>query len=149
MGILSGDRSQATRTVDRLSRMITGAHILLYSTQAEADRAFFRDVLGFPYVDAGEGWLIFGLPAAEAGIHPAEGSTGPDPGGHRLLGAALYLMCDNLPLLMNSLRAKGVRFGEMEEAAWGIKTTMELPSGGEIGLYQPTHPTALELKKTK
>ena len=126
--------------------MIIGAHLLLYSNQPAADRAFFRDVLGFPYVDAGEGWLIFALPSAEAGIHPSDGASGQSHAGHRMLGTALYLMCDNLMLLMNSLRTKGVRFTEVEEVAWGIRTTIQLPSGGEIGLYQPAHPTALDLK---
>lgn len=126
--------------------MIIGAHLLLYSSQPEADRAFFRDVLGFPYVDAGGGWLIFALPKAEAGIHPLDGESASTHAGHRMLGAVLYLMCANLTLLMNSLRAKNVRFTEVEEEEWGIRTTTQLPSGSEIGLYQPAHPTALDLK---
>lgn len=129
--------------------MIIGAHLLLYSRQPEADRAFFRDVLGFPYVDAGEGWLIFALPSAEAGIHPSDDEAAQTHAGHRMLGAVLYLMCDNLMLLINSLRTKNVRFTEVEEEAWGIRTTIQLPSGGEIGLYQPSHPTALDLKARK
>jgi len=122
---------------------ITGAHILLYSDNPEADRAFFRDVLDFRNVDAGGGWLIFALPSAEAGIHPTDGERRQLHGGRQLLGSVLYLMCDNLPALMKSLQAKGVSCSPVEEEDWGIKTTLLLPSGSEIGLYQPTHPTAL------
>jgi hypothetical protein len=126
--------------------MLIGAHILLYSDDPEADRAFFRDILGFPSVDAGEGWLIFKLPPAEVALHP----TGEDKhvlvhGGHRLLGSSLYLMCDDLRAQIRLLQAKKVQCTEIEEAPWGIKTTIKLPSGGEIGLYQPKHPTAFGL----
>ncbi len=122
---------------------VTGAHVLLYSNNPEADRAFFRDVLEFPAVDAGGGWLIFALPPAEVGIHPSEGERHQLHGGRRRLGSVLYLMCDNLPALIKSLEAKGVTCSAIEEEDWGIKTTIQLPSSGEIGLYQPTHPTAL------
>jgi hypothetical protein len=126
---------------------ITGAHVLLYSDNPEADRTFFRDVLGFGAVDAGGGWLIFALPPAEAGIHPSDGEKRSQVhGGRQLLGSVLYLMCDDLPALMKSLKAKGVSCSTVEEEDWGIKTTIQLPSGSEIGLYQPTHPTALGLK---
>ena len=128
-------------------RMITGAHILLYSQDAEADRGFFRDVLGFPFVDVGHGWLIFGLPPAEAAVHPADGGSVQAHGGHPLLGAVLYLMCDDLHGLLRTLEAKGVHCTEGTEEPWGIKTTLRLPSGGEIGLYQPSHPTALALSR--
>ena len=126
--------------------MITGAHVLLYSANPEADRAFFSDVLEFRSVDAGGGWLIFELPPAEAALHPADGDMGQLRGGGRLLGAVLYLMCDNLQSLMQSLAAKNVICTPVEEAQWGMKTTIPLPSGGEIGLYQPRHPTALHLE---
>lgn len=129
-----------------MSRGIIGAHVLLYSDNPEADRAFFRDILGFAAVDAGGGWLIFALPPAEAGIHPSDGEKRQLHGGRRLLSSVLYLMCDNLPALMKSLNDKGVSCSPAEEEDWGIKTTIKLPSGGEIGLYQPTHPTALGLK---
>jgi hypothetical protein len=125
---------------------ITGAHLLLYSESPEADRAFFRDVLSFPAVDAGGGWLIFALPPAEVGIHPSDGERRQLHGGRQLLGSVLYLMCDNLPALVQSLEAKGVTCSPVEEEDWGIKTTIQLPSGSEIGLYQATHPTALGLK---
>jgi catechol 2,3-dioxygenase-like lactoylglutathione lyase family enzyme len=126
--------------------MIMGAHILLYSEKPEADRAFFRDVLGFPSVDAGEGWLIFALPPSEVALHPTDGDNLRQlHGGRSLLGAVLYLMCDDLRSYIKSLQAKNVSCTAIEKAPWGIKTTIRLPSGGEIGLYQPTHPTALGL----
>jgi catechol 2,3-dioxygenase-like lactoylglutathione lyase family enzyme len=126
--------------------MIIGAHVLLYTSDPEADRAFFRDVLGFPYVDVGHGWLIFGLPPAEAAFHPTDGDDMKIHSGHALLGAVLYLMCDDLDAQIKSLAAKGVKSTEVEKEPWGIRTTIKLPSGGELGLYQPTHPTALNLK---
>jgi predicted enzyme related to lactoylglutathione lyase len=126
--------------------MITGAHFLLYSKDPEADRAFFRDVLQFRAVDAGGGWLIFALPPAELAIHPGGGDFTQAHADHPILGAALYLMCDDLPALIRTLESRGVRCTEVTEAPWGTKTTIRLPSGGEIGLYQPTHPTALGLR---
>jgi catechol 2,3-dioxygenase-like lactoylglutathione lyase family enzyme len=116
--------------------MISGAHVIVYSKDAEADRAFLRDVLGFASVDAGHGWLIFALPPAEAAVHPADGG-----GGHEL-----YFMCEDLKAEMASLAGKGVECSEVQELRWGSITKMRLPSGGEIGLYQPKHPTALGLK---
>src|SRR2546428_11161792 len=124
---------------------ITGAHVLLYSDNPEADRAFFRDVLDFRAVDAGGGWLIFALPPAEVGIHPSEGERRQLHGGRQLLTSVLYLMCDNLPALIKSLDAKNVSCSPVEEEDWGIKTTIQLTRGGEIGLYEPTHPTDLGL----
>ena len=121
--------------------MITGAHFLLYSTDADADRLFFRDVLGFRAVDAGGGWLILALPPAELGVHP--GDFKQVHAEHSMLGAVLYLMCDDLTSTMADLKTKGVRCSEVVEAEWGSKTTFALPSGGEIGLYQPSHPTAI------
>jgi hypothetical protein len=113
--------------------MIFGAHVIVYSTDAEADRAFFRDVLGYPWVDAGHDWLIFALPPAEVAVHPAEEVVGHD----------LYLMCDDLPAEMASLAERGVHCSEVEEARWGTVTKIRLPGGGEVGLYQPKHPTAV------
>jgi catechol 2,3-dioxygenase-like lactoylglutathione lyase family enzyme len=120
--------------------MIQGAHVVLYSKDAEADRAFFRDVLDFQVVDAGHGWLIFALPAAEAAIHPIEGEE-----QHQSLNASLYLMCDDLDALIASLKAKNVECAKIETQRWGITTAISLPSGGTLGLYQPAHPTALHL----
>ena len=116
--------------------MISGAHIVLYSKDAEADRAFFRDLLGFKYVDAGHGWLIFALPPAEAAVHPSG-----ENGAHEL-----YFMCDDLKAEMASLGDKGVQCSPVQEQRWGSITKMKLPGGGEVGLYQPKHPTALAMR---
>ena len=126
--------------------MLIGAHVLLYSDNPEADRAFFRDVLGFPYVDVGHGWLIFRLPPGEVAVHPTDGEKHElVHAGHRMLGASLYLMCDDLAAQIKLLKAKNVSCTEIEEERWGIRTTIKLPSGGELGLYQPKHPTAVGL----
>jgi catechol 2,3-dioxygenase-like lactoylglutathione lyase family enzyme len=109
--------------------MINGAHVVIYSQDAEADRAFLRDVLGFPSVDAGHGWLIFSLPPSEAAVHPDQ--TG---GRHEL-----YLLCDDVEIEVAALRAKGVPCIDVTDARWGLLTRITLPGGGEIGLYQPKH----------
>jgi hypothetical protein len=126
--------------------MIIGAHFLLYSTDPDADRAFFRDVLQFPAIDIGHGWLIFAMPPAEAALHPADGENLQVHGERPLLRSVLYLMCDDLDSLVSSLAAKNVVCTPISEAPWGRKTTIPLPSGGEVGLYQPSHPTALGLR---
>jgi catechol 2,3-dioxygenase-like lactoylglutathione lyase family enzyme len=113
--------------------MIFGAHIILYSKDATADRAFLKDVLGFSSVDAGHGWLIFALPPAEVAVHPD-----PENGRHEL-----YFMCDDLKAEMAALRKRGVLCSDVEEARWGSITKVQLPGGGEVGLYQPKHPAAL------
>ena len=129
-----------------MSRII-GAHVLLYSTNADADRAFVRDVLGFKHVDVGHGWLIFGMSPAELAVHPAdEGAPEREHAGHKMLGAHVYLMCDDLKGFIRTLEAKKIGCTEIETERWGIRTTIKLPSGGELGLYQPAHPTALDLK---
>jgi len=125
--------------------MIIGAHILLYSERPDADRAFFRDVLQFPAIDIGHGWLIFKLPPSEAAIHPTDGENQQLHGGHHLRGAVLYLMCDDLHAYVKLLKSKSVNCTEISTEQWGIRTTVKLPSGGEIGLYQPSHQTALGL----
>lgn len=124
--------------------MIFGAHLLLYSQDPEADRAFIRDVLGFANVDAGEGWLIFALPPAEAAFHPSDGHTHQAHGGRELASAVLYLMCDDLEETIRALEAKKVVCSPVEKAPWGSKITFRLPSGGELGLYQPSHPMAVQ-----
>ena len=114
--------------------MITGVHALVFSKDAEAVRAFLRDVLGFPSVDAGGGWLIFALPPAELAAHPAEES-----GAHEL-----YLMCDDIAATVQELEGKGVEFATpVTEQGFGLATRLKLPGGGELGLYQPRHPTAI------
>ena len=125
--------------------MINGVHLLLYSRDPEADRAFFRDVLGFQSVDAGEGWLIFALPPAELGIHPGDGKFVEHHADHELSGSLIHLMCNDLPATIAALQQKGVQTTEVVQAGWGTTTTIHLPGGGGLGLYQPRHATALEL----
>jgi catechol 2,3-dioxygenase-like lactoylglutathione lyase family enzyme len=116
------------------AHMLTGAHIVIYSKDAQANRKFFGDTLGLRSVDAGEGWLIFALPAAEVAFHPHDKNNQHE----------MYFVCDNLKAQMAALRKKGVRFGEIAEERWGIRTTMLLPDGGEIGLYEPKHPVTFQ-----
>lgn len=117
--------------------MINGAHVILYSQDADADRAFLRDVLGFSHVDAGHGWLIFKLPPAEVAVHPA----GPgEQAGHEL-----YLMCDDLAATLAELAAKGVATGEVTRQRWGALAAITLPGGAPLSLYQPRHPVAHSL----
>jgi catechol 2,3-dioxygenase-like lactoylglutathione lyase family enzyme len=113
--------------------VINGSHIILSSTDPEADRAFFVDVLEHPHVDAGGGWLIFQLPPAELALHPAEGMPGHE----------LYFMCDDVETTMQELRARGVEFTQgISEERWGRLTRFRLPGGGEVGMYEPRHPRA-------
>ena len=116
--------------------MIFGAHVIVYSKDGEADRTFFRDVLGFASVDAGHGWVIFALPPAEAAVHPAEANDRHE----------LYFMCEDLKAEMSALKKKGVACSDIQKERWGSITKISLPGGGKIGLYQPKHPTALALK---
>ena len=117
--------------------MISGLHAIIYSPDADKVRTFLRDVLGFKSVDAGHGWLIFAAPPAEIATHP----IGKDEVPHH----ELYLMCDDLKATMKDLADKGVQCGAVTEARWGSITSIPLPGGGELGLYQPKHPTALGL----
>ena len=119
--------------------MLIGAHVVVYSMNAEADRAFFKDILGLHSVDAGHGWLIFAVPAAEVAFHPHTQNN-----QHQL-----YFICDNLSREMAALRKKSVRFGEIAEERWGIRTTMLLPSGGVIGLYEAKHPVTFGTESNK
>ena len=110
--------------------MITGVHAIVYSRDAEADRAFFRDVLGWSSVDAGEGWLIFAQPPAELAFHPVDG-----PGRHEL-----FLMCDDVQATVAELTGKGVQFtGPVTDRGFGLLTHLRLPSGAELGVYEPRH----------
>ena len=112
--------------------MINGAHVVIYSSNADTDRAFFRDVLKFPFVDAGHGWLIFAMPSSEAAFHPDEGN-----GRHEL-----YFMCDDISSTLAALDAAGTKVSETHEERWGILAHITLPGGGTIGIYQPKHPRA-------
>ncbi len=116
--------------------MVNGIHAIIYTQNSEKVRAFFRDTLKLSSVDVGHGWLIFALPPAELGIHPAEGEPHSE----------IYLMCDNIQATMKDLAGKGVEFtGPVAEEGWGFTTAIKLPGGGELGIYQPKHPTALGL----
>ncbi|WP_425955641.1 VOC family protein [Xylanimonas sp. McL0601] len=118
--------------------MITGLHILTASTDPAADRAFLRDVLGWSFVEdtgSGPGWLIFKTPVAELGVHPAAESS----------GAELYLMCDDLDATIAELAGKGVVTGPVRDARFGRLTSIPLPSGASLGLYQPSHALAITL----
>jgi catechol 2,3-dioxygenase-like lactoylglutathione lyase family enzyme len=123
--------------------MFKGAHFLIYSTDAEADRAFARDVLGFRAVDAGDGWLILALPPAELAFHPTGKPKSRRRTGQTFRGADMYLMCDDLQSVIAALKEKGVTCAAVTEARWGASTTIRLPGGSEIGIYQPRHVTAI------
>jgi predicted enzyme related to lactoylglutathione lyase len=116
--------------------MITGVHAIVFSPGAEKARAFFADVLNFPSVDAGGGWLIFALPPAELAVHPADGASRHE----------LYLMCDDIHATLAELRAKGVEVAaEVSDQGWGLLASIRLPDGGEFAIYQPRHPSPLQL----
>lgn len=110
--------------------MINGAHVIIYSTDADADRAFLRDVLRFPSVDVGDGWLIFGLPPSEVAVHP-----GASNGTHEL-----YLMCDDVQAVVDTLTKLGRPCEPVADQGWGIVTSVTLPGGGRLAIYQPRHP---------
>ncbi|HEY0485957.1 MAG TPA: VOC family protein [Mycobacteriales bacterium] len=120
--------------------MITGTHAILYADDADAARAFLRDVLGLANVDAGGGWLVFRMPPAELGVHPAA-DLGAPGGRHEL-----YLMCDDLTATMADLTAKGVEFtSPVTDAGWGLLTTLRVPGAGQLGLYEPRHAVAYDV----
>jgi hypothetical protein len=121
--------------------MISGAHSIIYSTNAEADRAFLRDVLGFPSVDVGEGWLIFGLPPSELAVHPAGENDVHE----------LYLITDEVKALVAALQKRGIACSEIQDRGWGLLTQLTLPGGGKLGVYQPRHarPKAGAARKTR
>jgi len=121
--------------------VITGAHTLWYSSNPEADRAFLRDVIGLKAVDIGHGWIIFAMPPSEAAVHPLDQQSGA--GGASMLSAHVYFMCDDLDATLGDLAGKGVSFTTPQKQPWGIVSHLRLPSGGEIGIYQPLHPTAI------
>jgi len=109
--------------------MITGAHSIIYSTDADADRAFLHDVLGLRGVDVGGGWLIFGLPPAEVAVHPSDSN-----GRHEL-----YLLCDDVAAFVAAMQAKGVACAPLSDQRWGLLTEITLPGGGKVGVYEPRH----------
>jgi len=114
--------------------MITGVHAIIFTRDAEADRAFFSDILDLPSVDAGGGWLIFALPPAELAVHPADGDAHHE----------LYLMCGDVRATVEELRDKGVEFTrEITDEGFGLMTALRLPGGSELSLYEPRHPSPL------
>ena len=118
--------------------MIHGAHVIIYSKDSEADRAFFRDVLNYESVDAGHGWLIFALPPAEVVVHPSK-----DNDVHEL-----FLMCDDIQALIAEMKQKKVTCSPIDEQRWGSITRLTLPSGGKLGIYQPKHASPLKANMT-
>ncbi len=119
--------------------MINGLHAMFYAKDADAARAFMRDVLGFAHVDAGGGWLIFAAPPAELGAHPAEGEAERHE---------LYFMCDDVKKTVAALKKKGVRFTKpISDQGYGLVTAFRMPGAGEVGLYEPRHPVAAGRKK--
>jgi catechol 2,3-dioxygenase-like lactoylglutathione lyase family enzyme len=119
--------------------MISGAHMIIYSSDPEADRAFFRDVLKFPAVDAGHGWLLFALPPSEIAFHPAESN-----GKHEI-----YLMCDDVASTVEALARHRVSCDPVLDQGWGAVTHVSLPGGGRLGLYEPRHPIAARPNDTE
>jgi hypothetical protein len=109
--------------------MISGAHSIIYSTNAEAERAFFRDVLALPCVDIGDGWLVFGLPPAEVTVHPASKGNVHE----------LYLMCSDIAVFVATIEGRGVVCEPIRDMGWGRLTQVTLPSGGKLGVYEPRH----------
>lgn len=109
--------------------MITGAHSIIYSTNAEADRTFLRDVLKLPNVDAGHGWLIFGLPPAEVAVHPSENNNVHE----------FYFMCDDVDTFVAEMKEHGIACDSVQDQGYGLLTQITLPGGGKLGVYQPRH----------
>ncbi len=137
-------RVLTSSTTEVTTRMIIGAHSLIYSTDPAADRAFFRDVLGLNHIDVGDGWLIFGLPTAEVAVHPSEQNDVHE----------FYLMCDDVKDLVSTMRRQKIACSPIRNQVWGLITEVTLPGGGRLGIYQPRHarpkPTRIvQLKKRK
>ena len=119
------------------SIMIHGVHVIIYSKDAEADRAFFRDVLKYPFADAGHGWLIFALPPAEIAVHPSDENDVHE----------VFLMCDDVHALIAEITKRGIECSPIDEQRWGSITRLTLPGGGKLGVYQPKHPSPIGVAK--
>ena len=109
--------------------LINGAHVIVYSSDAEADRALLRDVLDLPHVDVGQGWLIFALPPSEVAVHPTESDSSHE----------LYLMTDDVRAFVLAMEKRGLTCTAPTDQGWGVLTALSLPGGGKIGVYQPRH----------
>jgi predicted enzyme related to lactoylglutathione lyase len=132
--VLAKTHRSSVKQAARLCHLITGVHAIVSTPDPEGVRAFFRDVLGLSSVDAGDGWPVFALPPAELAAHPTNG-----PGQHQL-----YLMCDDINTTVQELKGKGVKFSTgISDAGWGLLTTMTLPDGSDLALYEPRHPSPL------
>ena len=130
-----GSTTLATLKGDK-NEMFKAAHVIIYSRDAEADRAFLRDGLGLANVDAGEGWLIFKLPPAEVAVHPTDGGTRHE----------LFFMCDDIRKTLATLTAKGAKISRpISDEGWGLLASVKLPSGSELWFYEPRHPVAYDL----
>jgi catechol 2,3-dioxygenase-like lactoylglutathione lyase family enzyme len=116
--------------------MINGAHLVIHTNDPEADRAFFRDVLKYPSVDAGHGWLIFAMPSLEAAFHDSKNNDQHE----------FYFMCDDIVATLNDLKSKRVEVSDVSEQRWGKLASFTLPGGGKIRVYEPKHPSALNLE---
>jgi hypothetical protein len=119
--------------------MIIGAHSIIYSTDPDGDRAFFRDVLRLTNVDVGDGWLIFGLPPAEVAVHPSDTNDTHE----------FYLMCDDVETFVAEMKQRNIACGPVQNQGWGLLTQLTLPGGGKLGVYQPRHarPKAMDAGK--
>jgi CYTH domain-containing protein/predicted enzyme related to lactoylglutathione lyase len=139
LAFVANPSSVAPPVMTECGMAITGAHVVLYTSEPEALRAVFRDVFGWRHVDAGDGWLIFALPPAELGIHPTDAEAGGTASHHQLT-----LMCDDLASTIEELKNKGIEVrGDPQNAGFGIVTTLVLPGGVDVMLYQPRHQTAI------
>ncbi len=139
---VAGRTARATICAGKeVATVITGAHSIIYSTNPEADRAFLRDVLGLTHVDVGGGWLIFALPPAEVAVHPSDSNNLHE----------LYLMCDDIEVLIAEMKARNVACEAVQSQSWGLLTRVALPGGGTLGVYQPRHarPKATKTGKTR
>ena len=132
-----------------MTAMINGAHIVIYTKDPEADRAFLRDVLQLPSVDAGHGWLIFALPPAEAAFHGVEKESAEKDDADSSDRHELYFMCDDLAATLRDLKKKNVPVSSVSEQRWGSLATLTLPSGGKVGIYEPKHPRPKQGEQAK
>src|SRR5205823_1799475 len=118
---------------------IIGSHAIIYSKDASADRAFMRDILKLTHIDAGGGWLIFGLPPSEIAIHPHSKNKGHE----------IYLLCDDVEAFVSEMGKKKISCSKIQDAGWGLLTQLTLPGGGKIGVYEPRHPRPKVAVKSK